>query len=56
MSDAELKVTLEEAVYIVNLLGNLSTASNAYPLWIKLKMQVEPLLPKTEEVKQEVKQ
>ena len=45
-------ITLEEAVAIVNLLGSLPTAQGAHPLWAKLKAQVEPLLPKPEEVKQ----
>ena len=52
MNEVELKVTLEEAVAIVNLLGTLPTQQGAYPLWQKLKAQVEPLLPKPEEVKQ----
>jgi hypothetical protein len=54
MSDVELKVslTLEEAVGIVNLLGSLPTAQGAFPLFQKLKAQVEPMLPKPEEVKQ----
>ena len=52
MNEVELKVTLEEAVAIVNLLGSLPTAQSAHPLWAKLKAQVEPLLPKPEEVKQ----
>jgi hypothetical protein len=54
MSDVELKVslTLEEAVAIVNLLGSLPTAQGAFPLFQKLKAQVEPMLPKPEEVKQ----
>ena len=51
MSDVELKVslTLEEAVGIVNLLGSLPTAQGAYPLFLKLKAQVEPHLPKPDE-------
>ena len=47
--DAELKVTLEEAVAIVNLLGSLPTSQGAFPLYAKLKAQVEPLLPKEPE-------
>ena len=47
--DVELKVTMEEAVAIVNLLGSLPTAQGAFPLYAKLKAQVEPLLPKPEE-------
>lgn len=49
MQDIELKVTLEEAVGIVNLLGSLPTAQGAFPLFQKLKAQVEPLLPKPEQ-------
>ena len=48
MSDVELKVSLEEAVAIVNLLGSLPTAQGAFPLFQKLKEQVEPMLPKQE--------
>jgi len=44
--DVELKVSLEEAVAIVNLLGSLPTSQGARPLWAKLKEQVEPHLPK----------
>ena len=35
--DVELKVTLEEAVGNVNLLGSLPTSQGAHPLWQKLK-------------------
>lgn len=52
MESVELKVTLEEAVAIVNLIGSLPTSQGAHPLWMKLKAQVEPLLPKQEEPKQ----
>lgn len=44
--DVELKVTLEEAVGIVNLLGSLPTSQGAHPLWQKLKDQVAPMIPK----------
>jgi len=44
--DIELKVTLEEAVAIVNLLGSLPTQQGGYPLWMKLREQVEPLTGK----------
>jgi hypothetical protein len=50
--EVELKVSIEEAVAIVNLLGSLPTSQGAHPLWVKLKAQVEPMLPKSEEVKQ----
>ena len=55
MSDVELKVSLEEAVAIVNLLGSLPTAQGAYPLFQKLKEQVEPMLPKAEAKPDEVR-
>ena len=51
MEPVKLEVTLEEAVAIVNLIGSLPTQQGAYPLWQKLKAQVEPLLPKPEEAK-----
>jgi hypothetical protein len=51
MESVKLEVTLEEAVAIVNLIGSLPTSQGAFPLYMKLKEQVEPLLPKPEEVK-----
>lgn len=51
MENVKLEMTLEEAVAVVNLLGSLPTAQGGYPLWVKLKDQVEPLLPKPEEAK-----
>ena len=52
MSDVELKLSLEEAVAIVNLLGSLPTSQGGFPLWQKLKAQVEAQMPPTEETKQ----
>ena len=52
MKSVKLEMTLEEAVAVVNLLGSLPTAQGAHPLWVKLKTQVEPLLPKSEEANQ----
>jgi hypothetical protein len=49
MEPVKLEVTLEEAVAIVNLIGSLPTSQGAHPLWIKLKAQVEPLVPKPEQ-------
>lgn len=49
MEPIKLEMTLEEAVAIVNLLGSLPTAQGGYPLWAKLKEQVEPHLPKPEQ-------
>jgi hypothetical protein len=51
VESVKLEMTLEEAVAIVNLIGSLPTAQGAFPLYTKLKEQVEPLLPKPEEVK-----
>jgi hypothetical protein len=51
MEPVKLEMTLEEAVAIVNLIGSLPTSQGALPLYTKLKEQVEPLLPKPEEVK-----
>ena len=50
--DIEVKITLEEAVALTNLVGSLPTSQGAWPLFQKLKAQVEPHLPKQEEVKQ----
>lgn len=41
-----LVLTVEEAVFITNVIGNLPTQSNAHPLWRKLVEQVEPHTPK----------
>lgn len=49
MENIKLEMTLEEAIAIVNLIGSLPTAQGAHPLWVKLKEQVEPLLPKEQE-------
>jgi hypothetical protein len=46
MSEAKLEMTLEEAVAIVNLLGSLPTSQGGFPLWQKLKAQVEAQIPK----------
>jgi hypothetical protein len=49
VEEVSLKITLAEAVGIVNLLGSLPTSQGAFMLWQKLKAQVEPMLPKKEE-------
>ena len=41
MSDVELKLSLEEAVAIVNLIGSLPTSQGAFPLFVKLKAQYD---------------
>ena len=51
MELVKLEMTLDEAVAIVNLIGSLPTSQKAFPLYMKLKEQVEPLLPKPEEAK-----
>ncbi len=51
MKSVKLEVTPEEAVAIVNLIGSLPTSQGAFPLYMKLKEQVEPLLSKPEEGK-----
>jgi hypothetical protein len=52
MSNAKLEMTLvmepAEAVAIVNLLGSLPTSQGGFPLWQKLKAQVEAQMPKDE--------
>ena len=50
--DITLTLTLEEAVALTNLVGSLPTAQGAYPLFQKLKSQVEPHLPNEKEAKQ----
>ena len=52
MQDITLTLTLEEAVALTNLVGSLPTAQGAYPLFQKLKSQVEPHLPNHTEEKQ----
>ncbi len=49
MSDITLTLTLEEAVALTNLVGSLPTSQGAYPLFQKLKSQVEPCLPNEKE-------
>ena len=50
--DIEVKLTLEEVVALTNLVGSLPTSQGAYPLFQKLKSQVEPHLPNEKEAKQ----
>ena len=51
MSDIELKISIDEAVALTNLVGSLPTSQGAYPLFLKLKAQLEAQPPKQEEVK-----
>jgi len=46
MQEMELKLTAEEINFIVAVLGNLPTQSNAWPLMQKVKSQAEEQLPK----------
>lgn len=46
MQEMELKLTAEEINFIVAVLGNLPTQSNAWPLMQKVKSQAEAQLPK----------
>jgi hypothetical protein len=50
MQEVTITLTAQEAVDITNIIGQLPTQSNAHPLWLKLRNQVEPQLPKPEEV------
>ena len=52
MQDITITLTLEEAVALTNLVGSLPTAQGAYPLFQKLKSQVEPMLPTEKDSKQ----
>ena len=38
-----------EAIFIVQVLGQLPTQSNAHPLWLKLQGQAQGQLPSPEE-------
>ena len=53
MSEVTITLTAQEAVNITNIIGQMPTQSNAHPLWMKLRNQVEPQLPKQEEVSSE---
>lgn len=45
-----LTLTPQEAVAVVNVLGQLPTSSGVFPLWEKLRGQVEPQVnPPTDE-------
>lgn len=45
----KFELDLNEAQFVVNVIGNLPTQSNAHPLWQKLVMQFNEQAPKTEE-------
>lgn len=45
MQEVDLKLTAEEINFIVAVLGNLPTQSNAWPLMQKVKSQAQEQLP-----------
>jgi len=47
--EINLTLTVDEVNGILQVLGQLPTASNAYPLLVKIKGQAEAQLPKQEE-------
>jgi hypothetical protein len=48
MNEPEITLTLltQEAIAVANIVGQLPTSSNAYPLFMKLKSQIDAQLPK----------
>ena len=44
-----LNLETNEVQFILNVLGQLPTSSNAYVLWKKIEEQAEAQLPKEEE-------
>lgn len=49
MTEMELKLTADEIGFVLAVLGNLPTQSNAWPLMQKIKTQAEAQQPKPEE-------
>jgi hypothetical protein len=49
MSETELKLTSDEVGFVLAVLGNLPTQSNAWPLMQKIKTQAEAQQAKPEE-------
>ena len=41
MENVTLTLTVQEAVDVANIIGQLPTQSNAYPLFVKIKGQIE---------------
>lgn len=52
----QLDVTLEEAVVIVNVLGSMPTQQGVFPLYQKLREQVEPQLKAVSEAQEQERQ
>jgi len=48
MNDIAITLTAQEAIDVINIIGQLPTQSNVHPLYTKLRSQVEPQLPKPE--------
>lgn len=44
----QFELEQNEAVFVVQVLGQLPTQSNAHPLWQKLAHQLQQQLPKEE--------
>ena len=49
MTDMELKLTAEEVSFVLAVMGNLPTQSNAWPLMQKIKTQAEVQQPKADQ-------
>lgn len=41
MQEITIRLTVEEAVAVVNIIGGVPTSQGVYGLWIKVKQQVE---------------
>lgn len=52
MEEITLKLKTDEVDGILKVLGNLPTASNAWPLMMKIGEQIKEQQPKVEEVSQ----
>lgn len=49
MKDIELKLTIDEVNFVIAVLNNLPTQSNAWPLVQKIKEQAEQQLQESSE-------
>ena len=47
--EVTITLTAQEAIDVINIIGQLPTQTNAHPLYAKIRGQVEPQLPKQEE-------
>ena len=47
--EIDLKITANEALDLIKVLGQLPTSSNAYPLMVKINEQLQAQLPKDNE-------